>query len=58
MRRSVIVFVSSLLLGAWSTLLVHHSPPEWLPTAFTWVAGAIVGTLIVAALGARNFFGD
>jgi hypothetical protein len=36
-------FVASCLLGAWSTLLVYESPPEWLGTAaFTWVAGGIV----------------
>ena len=60
MRRSMVVFVSSWGLGAWSSLLAYGPPPpEWIGTAaFTWVAGAIVGVLIVAALVARSFFGD
>jgi hypothetical protein len=59
MRRSMVVFVASFVLGAWSSLLRYGSPPEWLGTAaFTWVAGGIAGVLIVAALVARSFFGD
>jgi len=56
----MMVFVSSCVLGAWSSLLAYGPPPpEWIGTAaFTWVAGAIVGVLIVAALVARSFFGD
>ena len=57
MRRSVVVFVGALLLGAWSTLLADDSLPEWLGTAFTWVAGGTVGVLIVAVVVARTFFG-
>jgi hypothetical protein len=38
---------------------MYGSPPEWLGTeAFTWVAGGIVGLLILAALVAKSFFGD
>lgn len=43
MQRSVVVFVASCLLGAWSALLVYESPPAWLATTFTWVAGWLVG---------------
>ena len=56
MRRSVAVFVGALLLGAWSTLLADDSLPEGLGTAFTWVAGGMVGVLIVAVVVARTFF--
>ena len=58
MRRSVVAFVAALLLGAWSTLLVDDSLPEWLGTAFTWVVGGMAGVLIVAVVVARSFFGD
>jgi vacuolar-type H+-ATPase subunit I/STV1 len=55
----MVVFVASFMLGAWISLLMYGSPPEWLGrTAFMWVAGGIVGVLIVAALVARRFFGD
>ena len=58
-RRSMVVFVATFVLGAWSSLLRYGSPPEWLGTeTFTWVAGGIAGLLIVAALVARSFFGD
>jgi hypothetical protein len=58
-RRSMVVFVASFMLGAWISLLMYGSPLEWLGrAAFTWVAGGIVGVLIVAALVARRFFGD
>ena len=43
MRRSVVAFVAALLLGAWSTLLVDDSFPEWLGTGFTWVVGGWPG---------------
>ena len=58
-RRSMVVFLASFVLGAWVSLMMYGSPPEWLGTeAFTWVAGGIAGLLVVAALVARSFFGD
>src|SRR5215213_1103307 len=29
-RRSMVVFVASFMLGAWISLLMYGSPPEWL----------------------------
>ena len=58
MRHSVVVFVSAFLLGAWGAWLAHDPLPDRLASAFTWVAGGVVGVLIVAAVAARGFFGD
>jgi hypothetical protein len=57
-RRRVVVFVSAFLLGVLSASLAHYPLPDPLASAFTWVAGGIVGVLIVAAMLARGFFGD
>ncbi|MGH3144810.1 MAG: hypothetical protein ACRDTR_03315 [Rubrobacter sp.] len=57
-RRSVVVFVSAFLLGAWSASLAHNPLPERLASAFTWFAGGIVGVLLVAVVVARVFLGD
>jgi hypothetical protein len=57
-RHSVVVFVSAFLLGAWGTWLAHAPLPDRLASAFTWVAGGIVGVLIVAVVVARRFFGE
>jgi hypothetical protein len=54
----VVVFVSAFLLGAWGTWLAHAPLPDRLASAFTWVAGGIVGVLIVAVVVARRFFGE
>jgi len=57
-RRRVVVFVSAFLLGVWSASLALDPLPDRLASAFTWVAGGVVGVLIVAAVVARGFFGD
>ena len=57
-RHRLVVFVSAFLLGVWSASLAQDPLPDWLASAFTWVAGGVVGVLIVAAVAARGFFGD
>ena len=57
-RRRVVVFVSAFLLGVLSASLAHYPLPDPLASAFTWVAGGVVGVLIVAAVVSRGYFED
>ena len=58
MRRRAVVFTSAFLLGVWSASLAQEPMSDRLVSAFTWVAGGVVGVLIVGAVVARGFFGD
>jgi hypothetical protein len=57
-RRSLVVFVAALLLGALSASLAYDPLPARLAWTVTWVAGGIVGALLVAIVLARRFFKD
>ena len=57
-RRSLSVFVAAFLLGILSALLAHDPLPEQLAWTVTWVAGGVVGALLVAIVLARRFSGD